>query len=369
MYVPFNIVKELWEKEIELKKAGIELDATDTHIAQIFGIDENKTITVNLLLTDEYLKKLESQRVENISMYYNKTLAKFLRRYYPQKYPQPEVLPLYKIELIFSQYQLANKLSSFEDRVFKKRELKLLQDIISFSGRTKKIIIPYGTPISDSIMEKIKAYTSERTELEYTTNEKGVLLVFDNEAYRNAPPLLRLQFMIRKIFTDVNYKNLKVIDVDSGFREYFEPAGSFYSKLVLLVGKTPKNVFLYKKIKVFDPFAKMVWLKRDNLNTNPDLLFDSITNKLSQDYTTEYNTFIKERDKKKPLSHIELQKYRKLLTNFSKKFSIKAYIEIAYDILEKGMQYDMFQPYTHLLNVLLDLRQPPTRIFERLLIE
>lgn len=368
MYVPFNIIKELWQKEPDLQKAGIELDATDTHIAQIFGIDENKTITVNLLLTDEYLKKLGSQQVENISVYYNKIIAKFLRKYYPQKYPQPEILPLYKIELIFSQYQLANKLSSFEDKIFKKRELKLLQDIISFSGRAKKIIIPYGTTISDPIMEKIKAYTGERTELEYTTNEKGILLVFDNEAYKNDPPLLRLQFMIRKIFTDVNYKSLKVIDVDSGFREYFEPAENFYPKLVLLVGKTPKNVFLYKKIKVFDPFAKIAWLTRNNLNVNADLLFDSIINKLSQDYTKEYNIFIKERDEKKPLSHIELQKYRKLLTNFSKKFSIKAYIEIAYDILEKSMQYDMFQPYTHLLNVLLDLRQPPARIFERLLL-
>ena len=46
MYVPFNIIKELWQKEPDLQKAGIELDATDTHIAQIFGIDENKLFSV-----------------------------------------------------------------------------------------------------------------------------------------------------------------------------------------------------------------------------------------------------------------------------------------------------------------------------------
>lgn len=368
MYIPFKIIKELWDKESELKKAGIELDATDTQNAQIFRIDENKNISVNLLLTDEYITKLEEQKVNNISIYYNRILAKKLRKYYPELYPTPETEPLYKIKNLFLQFDLANTLSSYENKSFKSRKIKLLQDIIISPAGSKKIITYYGELISKGILEKLEGTIKESTPIEYTTNEKGIFLVFDSEAYKEDPQLLRLQYMVRKIFTDVNYKNLKASNVDKSFKEYFLPPKEEYYKLVILIGKTDRNINLYKMLKIFDPFSKTLWLTKDDLTKEPNTLFDEIINKLHQNYANEYKLFTRDNEDKTQLSQSQIQKYRQILTNFSKKFSLKAYIEIAYDIQQKSKNYNVFQPKTHLLNILSDLRATPDKIYERLLL-
>lgn len=367
MRIPIEIISEIWKQDEEVKKLNIELDASDTEIAQIFGIDENKEIIINLLLNDEYLKRLQSLNVANVSIYYNKNFVNLLRKYYPTRFPVPNSLPLYKLDLLFSQFQLANKLSSYENKIFKKREIKILQDIIIPSGRIKKIVLHYDSLINSDTLEIIKKYYNETEEIEFIPNEKGILLVIDDLAYQNDPALLRLKFMVIKMFNDVKYKNFKITGVDTAFNEYFESV-DFYPKLVIFVGKTVKNIFCYKKIKVFDPFAKIIWLTKENLSSNQDALFDSIINKISQDYSTEYSIFSKEKEEKKELSQIEIQNYRKILTNFAQKFSIKAYIEIAYDLLEKSKEYNVFQQMNHLMNIILDLRYPPTRIFENILI-
>ena len=120
MYIPFRILKELWAKE-NLQQFNIELDASDTQNAQIFRIDGKKSISVNLLLTDEYLQKLEEQKVENISVYYNPSLMKVLKRYHPQRYHTEECDTLAYVEKVFLQFEYANKLSSYDGKNLKKR--------------------------------------------------------------------------------------------------------------------------------------------------------------------------------------------------------------------------------------------------------
>ena len=365
MYIPFKIIKELWTKE-NLQKLNLELDASDTQNAQIFQIDEKKEININLLLTDEYLKKLEEKNVDDISIYYNKEFIKILKKYYPDKYLQEDTAELYKVELILEHFKLANKLSSYDNTHFKNRYIKILQDII-IGTKIKKIDIVYGTILDSKKMESIKLNFPENYKINYVTSEKGILLVLDENSYKTDPQLLRLQFMIRKIFTDVNYKKFTIVKLKDGFRKYFRPDGDFYPKLVLLVGKTGGNIFLYKSIKIFDPFAKIAWLTKENLTGNPDLIFDSLINKLSQDYSEEYKIYSKNREDKEQLNPLAIQEYRKKIGELGRNFSIKNYINIAYDILEKSMNYDMFQPKTHLLNTIIDLRIDPAKIFQRLL--
>jgi len=368
MYIPIEIITEIWKTEKDIKNYGIELDASDTQVAQIFGIDENKEITINLYLTDEYLQKLQALNVKDVAIYYNPKFVSLLKKYYPQRYPSGEKLPLYKIELLLTQFQLANKLSSYENHIFKNRILKTLQDIIIPSGRIKKILIKYGSQIDFETIEVIKKYFSETWEIEFTTNERGIFLVVDDRAYQSDPALLRLKFIVIKMFDDLKYKNFKIVDTNFIFKEYFEPLENFYAKLVIFVGKTPQNIFNYKAIKIFDPFAKIIWLTKDNLISNTDALFDSIINKVSQDYTAEYSLFSKEKEEKKELSQIEIQNYRKILTSLSQKFNIKFYIEIAYDLLEKSKEYDVSQQIIHLMNILSDTRYTPPRIFENLMV-
>ncbi len=366
MIVPFNIIKELWAKE-NFAKLGLELDASDTQNAQIFQIDESKGININLLLTDEYLRKLEQQKVENISIYYNSELVKILKKYHPERYISEEVAELYKIELSFERFNLANKLSSYDNKIFKRRRIKLLQDIIT-GVKTKRIEAQYGDFIDERLLNFMKKEYPENYKIKYTTTEKGILLVLDENSYKTDPQLLRLQFMIRKIFTDVQYKNLTIVNLKEGFKNYFLPKSDFHPKLTLLVGKTSGNIRLYKAIKIFDPFSKIAWLTKENLNSNHDLIFDSIISKLGQDYSEEYKVYSMEREEKQQLSPIDLQDYRKRLSALGREFSINKYIDLAYEILEKGMKYDVFQPKTHLMNTIIDLKADPGKIFRNLLL-
>ncbi len=368
MYIPFTIIKELWNKE-KLEKFKIELDASDTQNAQIFRIDEKKAITINLILTDEYLKKLEDQKVERISIYYNPQLMKILKRYHPNHYYTEEIEPLYKIEHLFLQFEMANKLSSYDNTFFKKRYLTMLQDIISSETKIKKIVAVYNDLLNRELLLKIKTLFSDSVNINFIQSERGVLLVLDNTAYKKDPHLVRLQFMVRKIFNDVNYSHLKAVDVSSGFKEYFKPTDKAFKKLVILVGKTENHLVLFKKIKIFDSFSKIVWITPEHLKSKPDLIFDSIITKLKQDYTEEYKIYSKPREKKNPLSQNDLQNYRKYLAVFGRKFNLKGYIELAYDIQEKSKDSDMFQPKTHLMNILLDLRYSPVKIFNQLMSE
>ncbi|MBN1897892.1 MAG: hypothetical protein JW827_03860 [Spirochaetes bacterium] len=367
MFIPLHIIKELWVQEPKVKHSMIELDASDIHNAQIFGIDENKAITINLILTDKYMEKLKAQKVDKVSIYYDKRVASLLRQYYPKDYPVPDEMTFYEMEILFSQYKLANEHSSYDNKKFKSRHITLLQDIITVVGKSSKIIVPYNTLVTEKVVDKMKEHVKSNTAIEYLPNEKGILLIFDNSAYKHDPELLRLQYKIRKIFDDVNYTNYKAIDVNQAFNEYFFPSKKDFYKVVFMVGKTVKNDFLFKALKVFDPFAIIAWLTKEHIKTAQDILFDSILNKLSRDYKKEVIMFSKERDKKTTLTPIQIQKYRNLMTNLSKKFNLKGYVEIAFDILSKSNDFDMFQPKTHLMNILLDLRQPPHKIFSRLL--
>lgn len=368
MYISFTIIKELWNKE-KLEKFKIELNASDTQNAQIFRIDEKKAININLILTDEYLKKLEDQKVEKISIYYNPQLMKILKRHYPDRYYTEEIEPLYKVEHLFLQFEMANKQSSYEGTFFKKRYLKILQDIISSDFKIKKIIAVYNDLLNRESLLKIKALFSDSININFIQSERGILLVLDNTAYKKNPLLVRLQLMVRKIFSDINYSYFKAVDVASGFKEYFKPTDDISKKLVILVGKTENHLFLFKKIKFFDPFSKIVWITQEHLNSKPDLIFDSIITKLKQDYTEEYKIYSKPREEKNPLPQKDLQNYRKFLTVFHKKFNLKGYIELGFDIQEKGKDYDMFQPKTHLMNILLDLRYSPKKVFNQLMSE
>ncbi len=366
MIIPFKVIKELWTKE-NLAGLNIELDASDTQNAQIFQIDDSKTININLILTDEYLKKLEEQKVEDISIYYNPKLIKILKKYYPDKYIQEDIAELYKIELSYERFKLANAMSSYDNKFFKERKLILLQDIIT-GTKVKTIEAKYGDYITDKFINILKSNYAESYKVKYATTERGILLVLDENSYKTDPQLLRLQFMIRKIFTDVHYRNLRIVNLNEGFKSYFIPKDGFYPKLTLLVGKTAGNIFLYKAIKVFDPFSKIAWLTKENLHSNHDLIFDSIVSKLSQDYSEEYKIYSAEREDKQQLSPIALQDYRKRLSALGRDFSVPKYINLAYEILEKSSKYDMFQPKTHLMNTIIDLKADPGKIFKHLLI-
>lgn len=366
MYIPFKIIKELWVKE-QIANLKIELDASDTQNAQIFRIDEGKAISVNLLLTDEYLRKLEEQKVENISIYYNTQLMKILKRNYPDRYPTEETGTLNQIEDLFKQFDYANEMSSFQGKIFKKRYLRILQDVIRTDTRIKRIVAMYNELLDPSLMDKIKALFSGSININYIQSERGILMILDNAAYQQDPQLVRLQFMVRKIFNDVQYKNIKSVDVKNGFKEYFEPSDLISKKLIILVGKTPSLLFLFKEIKIFDPFSKIIWLTNDHLKSNPDNIFDSIIKKLNQNYASEMATFSAPREDKTSLSQIEIQKYRKMLAEFGRQFNLKTYINLAYEILEKSKSVDMFQPKTHLTNILLDQRYSPEKIFLQLI--
>ncbi|MBU1075720.1 MAG: hypothetical protein KKH98_00410 [Spirochaetes bacterium] len=366
MYIPFRIIKELWAKE-NLHNLSIELDASDTQNAQIFRIDEKKGISINLILTDEYLQKLEAQKVENISIYYNQNLMKLLKRHYPQRYHTEETASLNEIEKIFSQFEAANSLSFYDKKVFKKRFLKILQDIITPDTKIKKIVAMYNELLDVELMRKIKTLFFDSVNIDFVQSERGILMILDNENHMNNPELVRLQFMVRKIFNDVNYSNIKIVDVKMGFKEYFEPLDLISKKLIILVGKTPSLIKLFKMIKIFDPFSKIIWMTAEHLSTKPDLIFDSIIQKLNQDYSQEYRTNMTKREEKAALSQNEVQMYRKHLAEFSRKFNLDMYIELAYDIQEKGKTIDMFQPKTHLMNILLDSRYSPAKIFDKII--
>ncbi len=366
MRIPFDIIKELWEKE-NLEKMGLELDATDTQNAQIFGIDEDKEITINLLLTKEYLEKLEEQEVEEIALYYNESLVKLLTKYYPDKFPSPDTAPFQKINTLFEQFKLANKLSSYESRKFKERTIKLLQDVIITEGKIKKIVAHYGLILDENIVEKLKKYISGLTPIKYKVSESGVLLVNDESASAQNPKLLRLRFMVLKILKDSGYKNFKIVNVLQAFREYFMPSDKKQRKLIIFIGETPNNNFIFKSIKLFDPFSKTLVLNISDLSITPEKIFDRIIKTLGEDYASEYKTYTSEREDKNPLSPGEVQRYRKIITEFARKFSIKKYVEIAYDIMEKDKYVDMFQPRNFLHNTITDLGYTPDRIFDNLI--
>lgn len=366
MYIPFHVIKELCEKE-DFLKFNIELDASDTHNAQIFHIDENKMITVNLLLTEEYLTKLESMHIDNISIYYNEALMKLLKREYPEMYVQEDKAPLYKVEKDYEGFELANKLSSFNNKIFKERNLRILQDVISVSSRIKRIIVMYNELLNRDLINSIKQIYSESADISYTTSEKGLLMIIDEKEYKSDPQLLRLYFTIRKIFEDLKYKYFKIVNVQKGFIEYFEPSDAIHKKAVIFIGKTPDNLVLHKKLRIFDPFVKTKWITQENKDLSPDKLFDGIVSILGKDYTEELKLFSLTKEEKKQLLPQDIQNYRKLLSELGRKFNINSCIDIFYDILEKGKEYDMFQPKTHLINLLTDLRYTPDKIFEQLM--
>ena len=96
----------------KLQSLNIELDASDTQNARIFGVNGSKAVTGNLNLSDEYLQKLSDNNVEHLSVYYNPKLIALLKKTFPDQYRSEELDSLIDIRHLQQQYDLANEYAS-----------------------------------------------------------------------------------------------------------------------------------------------------------------------------------------------------------------------------------------------------------------
>jgi hypothetical protein len=356
MIIPFYQVAELWNKN-KLQNLGLKLDLSSDQVTLAEPIIKD--------FTPEMFRKFNDGNVDNVTFVYSPELRVSLMKYFPDYYQPEHSDRISMLRLYLQQFELANELSKGKKAQFKRRYIKSLDAVEDRDGKSS--IIRFNQELESKDIEYLKNRFSDEYNLKYTSSEKGILLVYDTKGYKSNPQMTKLQFQVRKLFQDIRYKRVLSVDIAQAFASYFKAFEGNSPKLVMLCGRTQSNEFLLKLLRVFDPFVKTMWLDVDTLNKDVDAIFDEILPKLGSDYSYE-NILYDPNDKTKDiLSQSDTRVYRDRISQLSREFAIRMYIDIEYDLIEAMKKTLVGNQLKHLYSVLDALKISKDTLFNKFL--
>lgn len=357
MILPFYQVEELFKKGL-IKDLQLQLDLTPPEVS-----------TPNPMyykpFSKELFLKFTQTKPDKISFVYNPHLKDLVLKNFPDYFQPIYSDKISMIRMILQQFEIANSLSRWEKTVFRKRVIKSLTSVQD--KEQKYSVIKFNSELKEKDLEYIKNRFSDDYIIPYTVTEKGILLVTDTKGYKENPSLSKLQFQVRKVFNDIRYKRILTVDASVAFAAFFKPVEDIAPKLVVLCGETNKNLLLFRLIKIFDPFAKIMWLGPDDLKKDPDEVFDLILPKLGSDYSYESLIYDPKDTTKELLSSSEAAEFRERIGLLGRSFSIKEYISIEFELLEKMKKFVVHNQLQHLYSVLEGNKLSKEIIFTNLL--
>lgn len=357
MIVPFYQFQELWDSG-ELRDLPLKLDMTP-------DAEENSNPIFYKDLTAEAVLGLKERHPETVTLVFDSRLQRLLESRFKDYYHPAYADKISMLRLLLRQFETANALSRGRKTVFRRRFAKSLASLTDKeSGR---LLIRYNAEITERHLDLLRNRHSDEYVLPYTLSEKGILLVYDSEGYRDNPVLTKLQFQVRKIFHDLRYKRVFATDVRSAFAAWFKAVESHAPKLLVFCGETPSNLFVLRQVKVFDPFAKTLALTPEDLDRDADEIFDRILPKLGSDYAYEALLHDPEDTSKDPLPQGEAVELRERITRLARGFSLREYLEIEWLLLERSQRHVVAPQATHLASVLDNLKISKDAVFTKLL--
>ena len=357
MIIPFYQLSELWNRK-KIQNLGLEIDLSSAES----GMESPSFFKA---LTSQIWDNVNAKNPGRVFVRYNLPLKTLLLQNFPDYYQPAYSDKISMLRMYLQQFEQANAMSRGRKLTFKKRYLKSLDSLQDKDG--EKDILSFNQEIDSRLVDYLRTRYNDEYTLQYTASEKGILLVTDAKGYKENPQLAKLQFQIRKIFHDIRYKRVFAVDADQALTNYFKTTEGNSPKLVILCGQTKKNEYLSWILKVFDPFCKVQWLTAEDFKKTADDIFDQILPRLGSDYS--YESLINDPDdsSREALPQNEIREFREAIAKLSREFSLKKYISIEYQLLEKVKKNVIQSQLNHLATVLEGLKISKDVIFTKLL--
>jgi hypothetical protein len=358
MIVPFYQFQELAKSGV-LKDLKLKVDMTPPESGETGNPLFLKDFTQELML------KLSDNQPSTVTIAYDPILKDLLETRFKDYYHPAYSDKISMIRMLLQQFAMANGLSEGRKLTFRKRSVKSLVSVPDRDNRGS--LLRFNMEIGIKELDVLRNRFSDEYVLPYTISEKGLLLVYDMQGYLENPALTKLQFQVRKIFHDIRYKRVFSTEVKAAFSAYFKSMEGNAPKLVILCGETPSNLFIFRQIKVFDPFAKIMWLRPEDLSKDSDEVFDRILPKLGSDYAYESLLCDPEDRTKDPLPQSDALDMRERIGKLSREFSLREYINLEFELLERMKKHTVAIQLSHLASVLEGMKVTKDAIFTKLL--
>ncbi len=334
-------------QKYDIGEFNIEIDLSDKQNQEFFPDAHDRLLLNNDTFIDFSLRRLDHP----VALKYNDRLYRLLHQDYPALFPTPEAVHAAELRSILNTYTIANSLSTMGNSVFKKRTMLFGQDIIG-NDKNRRYIGHMNDVLDEEHLNTIITQFGEKYMVRYYNNERGCLVVYDTDGYKNNQELVRLQFMVRKLFNDIHYHSLVVTNTAVAIKKYFKPEYIFYPKVIVLCGDTESNNNIARQVKCFDPFATIVMLTQQHITAGFDAIFDEIIVQLSNDYSDLVKIYFDLDAPKEFLMPEKVDAIRQQIIRLGKEFVLNDMFKIWEILIDLEKKYNVKQLYTYLDEVL-----------------
>ncbi len=296
---------------------------------------EAQGISVHNTVTADALKILKDALIKKLVIHTTPKYISYLRNNDPAHHLQPTGRITYKELLeLYTDYTKMNQKSD------KKRSLKVLEDVYALQySANKKIIVEYGSVLTDKAIEMIRRYSDMHDQVDYRDNENGVLVY--------VPSVKDFSLKV-DIFAIIASLNVDIYDASS-VQETVELYHKKSPKLVIL-GNLGGNIDAkraFLQIVETDPYVKKL-----DYAESPATNRKMETERIERTYYGSYRPLIKSINKpKEPLPDEIKNTIRETLNTLRSNWNPVTFIETAYALKQFGRMFNISVQWNYITNL------------------